>query len=311
MNKPVFPHRSSPGMPSGTVTMTKGAEIPLRLTRDGKLAEEWELVLLSQGLSPSVRRSRAGFVLSVPEEEVEKAVAGLSAYETENPPNLKEEDEPVSSPNWPAGIAVAGALLVFFSTTVTWNPTVPWFERGAADANRILLGELWRAVTALTLHADVVHAATNAAGAALFFGALYGVLGLGLGSALVLLAGAGGNLANALLHGSAHVSVGASTSIFGVIGMLGGLAMARRRRKAAQRRRAWLPIAAVFALLAMLGTGGQRVDIWAHLSGLLIGGLLGILVGFVAPRPPGLPVQWACGCAALALLIYCWSLALR
>jgi len=298
-------------MLSGAVAMTKGAEIPLRVTRDHNLAEEWELVLVAQGLSPSVRRTRDGVVLSVPEEEVERALVGLSAYERENPPKLKEGDEPVGSPNLLAGIAVAGMLPVFFFATVIWNPTVPWFERGSADANRILLGELWRTVTALTLHADLVHAATNAIAAALFFGAVSGMLGLGLGSALVLLAGAGGNLANALLHGSPHVSVGASTSVFGAVGMLGGLGMARHRRKAVHRRRAWVPIAAALALLAMLGTGGQRVDVWAHLSGLLLGGVLGILIAFVAPRPPGPRVQWACGSAALAVLIYCWTLALR
>ena len=50
--------------------MTKGSEVALRVTRDHSLAEEWELVLLAQGLSPSVRRTRDGVVLSVPEEEV-------------------------------------------------------------------------------------------------------------------------------------------------------------------------------------------------------------------------------------------------
>ncbi len=291
--------------------MTQGSEIPLRVTRDHNLAQEWELVLIAQGLSPSVRRTPDGIVLSVPEEEVERALAALSAYERENPPKLQDEDETVGSASLLAGIAVAGLLLVFYSVTVLWNPTVPWFERGSADADRILLGELWRAVTALTLHADLVHAVTNAIAAALFLGAVYGILGPGLGSALVLLAGAGGNLANAILHGYPHVSIGASTSVFGAVGILGGLGMARRRRKAARRRRAWVPIAAALALLAMLGTGGQRVDVLAHLFGFLLGGVLGILTAFVAPRPPGQRGQWACGSAAVAVLIYCWVLALR
>jgi len=165
--------------------MTKGSEVALRVTRDHSLAEEWELVLLAQGLSPSVRRTRDGVVLSVPEEEVKRALAGLSVYENENPPKQQEGDEPVGSANLLAGIVVAGMLLVFFSATVIWNQTVPWLERGSADANRILLGEIWRTVTALTLHADLVHAMTNAIAAALFLGAVSGMLGLGLGAALV------------------------------------------------------------------------------------------------------------------------------
>lgn len=290
--------------------MTGGSEFFLRVTRDHRLAEEWELVLLAQGLSPRLRRTRDGVVLSVPEDEAERAIAGLSAYERENPPKLEEGEEAAGFEGLRGGVVVAAMLLGFFVATIVWNSTVPWIERGSADASRILQGELWRTVTALTLHADFVHVLTNAIGTALFLGGVSGMVGLGLGSALVLLAGVGGNLANAILHGSAHVSIGASTSVFGAVAMLGGLGMARRRRRAVRSRRAWVPVAAALALLGMLGTGGGRVDIWAHLFGFLFGGILGILITFITPRRPGLPIQWACGGAALAVLVSCWLLAL-
>ncbi len=291
--------------------MTHGSEIPLRVTPDQRLAEEWELVLLAQGLTPSVHRSADGVVLSVPEEELETALASLSAYEKENPPKLQERERPIEEPNWIAGILVAELLLGFYFVTAMRNTTVPWFERGSADAGRILLGELWRAVTALTLHADLAHAASNAAAAAIFLSVLFGLLGVGLGIALVLLAGAAGNLANAFLQGSPHVSVGASTAIFGAVGMLGGLGVVRRRRISTAKRQAWIPVAAALGLLAMLGTGGPHVDVLAHFFGFLIGGVLGILCAFVFPRLPGLGVQWFFGCAALATLIYCWIVAFR
>jgi len=291
--------------------LTKGSAIPLRATSDHNLAEEWELALVAQGLSPSLDRTRDGFVLSVPEGEVERALVGLSAYERENPRELRARDEPAEPPDLVAGASIAGILLLFFFITVVWQPASQWFERGSADADRILLGELWRTVTALTLHANLAHALSNSIGITLFLGALSSFLGPGLSSALILLAGAGGNLANALVHGSAHVSVGASTSVFGAVGMLGGLGLARRGRKKVPRRRAWLPVAAALALLAMLGAGGERVDVMAHLFGFLFGGVLGLLFAFVTPRPPGLRIQWACGSAAAAVLIYCWALALR
>jgi membrane associated rhomboid family serine protease len=275
------------------------------------LAEEWELALVAQGLSPSLARTRDGFVLSVPEEEVERALVGLSAYERENPPKLRGSDEPAEPPNLVAGASIAGILLLFFFITVGGYPTVQWYERGIADADRILLGELWRTVTALTLHANLAHALSNAIGITLFLGAVSSILGAGLSAALVLLAGAGGNLANALVQGSAHVSVGASTSVFGAVGMLGGLGLASRGRNKAPRRRAWVPVAAALALLAMLGTGGERVDVLAHLFGFLLGAVLGLLFAFVTPRPPGFHIQWVCGSAAFAVLIYCWFLALR
>ncbi len=291
--------------------MTNGSKIPLRVTSDHDLAEEWELALLAQGLSPSLSRTRDGFILTVPEEEVQKALVGLSAYERENPRELCERDEPADPPNLVVGASIAGIVLLFFFINVTWHLTARWYERGSADADRILVGELWRTVTALSLHANLAHALSNAIGITIFLGALSAILGPGLSSALVLLAGAGGNLANALIHGSAHVSIGASTSVFGAVGMLGGLGLARRGRRKVSTRRAWVPVAAALALLAMLGTGGERVDVLAHLFGFLFGGVLGVLFAFITPRPPGLRIQWACGGMAAGVLIYCWTLALR
>lgn len=290
--------------------MNHGSQILLRVASDQRLAEEWELVLLAQGLSPSLRRSPDGVVLSVPEDEVDRALASLSAYEQENPRRIAERVEPMGSGSLLAGVAAALMLLLFFFVSVQWLPTLSWFERGSADAQRIVQGEFWRAVTALTLHADVAHALSNAVAAALFFGAVSSMVGAGLGGALILLAGAGGNFANALLHGSPHVAVGASTAVFGAVGMLGSLGMIRRRRSALNRWRVWLPVAASLALLGMLGSGGERVDIWAHFFGLLVGAVLGTLIAWVTPRPPGL-LQWTCGASTVAVLIYCWTLAFR
>lgn len=288
--------------------MTKSSESFLRVTSDPHLARDWELVLIAEGLSPSVVPTPDGMIITVPDEEVGRALAALSAYDKENWPKPRQADELIGPPGFLPGVAVAAALLLFFFVTVAWT-AVPWFERGSADAERIMHGELWRVVTALTLHTDIVHALSNAVGVAVFFGALFGLVGPGLGSALVLLDGAGGNLANAVLHGSPHLSVGASTSVFAAVGALGGLGMLRRRRSG-PRKRSWMPIAAALALLAMLGSGGERVDIWAHLFGLLFGGASGIAIGLITSNAPKLWIQWACGSATLALLIYSWVLAL-
>ena len=291
--------------------MNPGRLILLRMTGDHRLADEWELVLLAQGLSPSLRRTSDGFVLSVPEEQLDAARASLSAYEQENPQKLAERIEPIDPGSVLAGIALALMLLLFFFVTVQGLPALSWFARGSADAQRIIEGELWRTVTALTLHADVAHVLSNAVAAALFFSAVSSMLGAGVGGALVLLAGAAGNLANAFLHGSPHVAIGASTAVFGAVGMVGALGMRRRRRKVLSRWRAWLPMAAALALLGMLGSGGERVDIWAHLCGLVVGVVLGILIAAVAPRAPKASIQWACGTGAIAVIAYCWLLAFR
>jgi membrane associated rhomboid family serine protease len=289
--------------------MTETSEVAVRVASNRTLAEEWALVLVAEGLSPRVRSGHGGFVLGVPVEEAERATAALTAYERENPAEAQEDEGPAGSAHVWVGVGVSLALVAFFFITGAANPAVYWFERGSADAERILLGELWRTVTALTLHADLGHVAANAIVGAILLSVVFRILGSGLGFALVLGAGAGGNLINAFLHGSRHISVGASTAVFGAVGVLGGLAVVRRRRRGARGSHAWVPIAAGLALLAMLGMG-EGVDLWAHLFGFLVGGVLGILVAFLVPRRPRGRVQWALGVGALVAVISCWALAL-
>jgi membrane associated rhomboid family serine protease len=159
-------------------------------------------------------------------------------------------------------------------------------------------------VTALTLHADAAHLLGNAVGCAVFVTAVLRLLGPGLGGWLVLLAGAGGNALNALVHGARHSSIGFSTAVFGAIGILGGLQFGRKRGQ----RRAWLAIAGALGLLAMLGTS-ERTDILAHLFGLLVGLVLGLAAGVAVPRPPGAAAQWTLAAGAVAVLAGSWLLA--
>src|SRR5262245_62786925 len=111
---------------SDATSLTKGKEILLRVTSDHNLAEEWELALVAEGLSPNLSRTRDGFVLSVPEEEVERALAGLSVYERENPPKLLEGDEPAKPPDLATGAAIAGIPDLSSLMTATRTTTVAW-----------------------------------------------------------------------------------------------------------------------------------------------------------------------------------------
>lgn len=291
--------------------MTDPSEVVLRVTPDSKLAEEWALVLITQGLSPSLRHDPRGVVLSVPAEEAQTALAGLAAYEQENPLPVQKDrnsSDEFSSPI--AGIVVAGVLILSHAVTIKWKEAFAWVERGSAEAIRILDGELWRTVTALTLHADLAHLISNAVAAAIFVTALSSIVGSGLAFTLLVLSGACGNLANALIQGSSHVAVGASTAIFGAVGVLGSLGLVKRRREPTRRRGAWVAIAASLGLLAMLGTGTGRTDVLAHLFGFCCGAALGIPIGLFFPDPAPQVMQWVCGSGTAVVLIYCWILAL-
>ena len=113
-----------------------------------------------------------------------------------------------------------------------------------------------------------------------------------------------------MLRSGAHDSVGASTAVFGAVGLLGGLGATGRLQVRFRRRNAWVPVAATLGILAMLGTAGERVDLWAHGFGLAAGVGLGLVAGRVMPERPGPLAQWAAGLGAAAAVLGCWRLAL-
>lgn len=284
--------------------MADGTDTPVASAADQRLAEEWALVLASEGLAPTLRFSDGRYVLFVPAGQAARASASLAAYASER---RAHEETPPPEPVWSGdaplatGVSLSTALLLFFVATGPFRPGAPWFEAGAADASRILAGEIWRSVTALALHADAAHALANALTGGLFVTAVCRAFGPGLGVAAVVAAGAAGNLANAFFHGAGHLSVGASTAVFAAVGILGAAGRGPARRVG--RRRVAVTVAASLGLLAMLGTGGERTDLWAHGFGLGVGLSLGAALARLVRRPPGVALQAAFGGLAAGLVL--------
>jgi membrane associated rhomboid family serine protease len=209
-----------------------------------------------------------------------------------------------------AGIWIALALIGFFAATGPWSDSSEYFRLGAADARRIARGgELWRTVTALTLHSDPAHVLGNAFSCGVFGTLLLRRFGVGVGAWLLLGSGALGNLLTALWHGSQHRSVGASTALFGAIGALAATELVRRRRLRLGWNQAWLPIAGGIALLAMLGTG-RGSDFTAHVMGLAAGGLLGLAASHSLTALPPFGAQAALALGALFAIALAWTVAL-
>lgn len=203
-----------------------------------------------------------------------------------------------------AAAAVYAAVLAVF-----WRGGA--YEAGRADAAAIRAGAWWRAVTALTLHADLPHIAGN-----LLFGSIFGVMlaesvGFGVAWLGFVLTGALGNLANAWIQPPTHLAVGASTGIFGMLGMQVAFDAIRRRASLGTIRR-WAPFVVGAGMLAWLGGGrpGEPIDVGAHVLGFLSGIVLGTLLGRPALRiPRTAAVQGAIGIAAIALVAATWYLA--
>src|SRR5690349_672219 len=202
---------------------------PLRRTRDQRRIDAWGLVLMSKGLQGLVTFADGVFALYVPTHQALRARIELDAADAEEREQLRTTRHAAGRSSQPAtrhalmgGVLVALLLVAFFAVTGPRAGGSAWFSAGAADAERVLQGEWWRAVTALTLHADGAHVASNIGIGALVVGAVMRSEGVGFGAALVLASGSAGNLLNAWAHQSLHSSVGFSTAVFAAIGLLGG-----------------------------------------------------------------------------------------
>jgi membrane associated rhomboid family serine protease len=279
----------------------------VRVTPERHQADEWAVVLAAGNIPHRLSSRLDGWALIVGARDAEAAREALDAYDRENIADTADVDADAVAPIRGAavvGVAVGLLLIGFFAVTGTRASRSTWFERGSADAGRIVAGEWWRTVTALTLHADAPHVIGNAGASVVLVGAVSHQLGPGVGLFALLLAGAGGNALTAVAHGAHHDSVGASTAMFGAIGILAATrVMSRGRRSAA--RKLWIVVAASLALLALLGTSPGS-DLLAHLFGLLLGGVVGLAAAPTLPRPVRPPVQWALAVAVLAVVVGAW-----
>lgn len=307
------------------------AWVEIARANDRKKCQELALVLQSVGLPHASAYHMDFWVVLVPQAAAERAREEIARYERENlgwPP--REARVHANSDGVFLAMFYGATLVVGFLAAQRHLFGFDWGALGASRAARVVAGEPWLAVTALTLHGDLVHLAGN-----LVFGVLFGTLlawSLGSGAAALcfVLTGAIGNLANAWLQGDAHVSIGASTAVFGVLGVQSAYEFMRRRDgRPAWRRRA--PLVAGIVLLGLLGLGGashdpsdiaeesrkldqilQKTDVIAHFTGFAAGLVAGAALGWKRRMPRlSTGVEALLGAAALGIVALCWALALE
>ena len=286
-----------------------GPGTAVRVTPSRRQADEWAVVLAAAGISHWLRQRLDGWALIVSPDDVVVAVETLADYDRENaPPGAPGGDAAPAQAVTIVGAVVALLLIGFFAITGSRAAGSAWFEHGSADAARMMAGEWWRAVTALTLHADAPHLAGNALAIAVLMTAVCWHLGPGLGAWLLVLAGTGGNALTAAAHGGGHISVGASTAVFAAVGILAALRSVAPAHLGIGARKRWVVVPAALALLAMLGVG-PHADVLAHLFGFVVGGGLGLVTALTVRRPLPAPVQWLLVAGAGGVVVGAWRLA--
>ena len=284
------------------------SEVPVRTTASPTRAGDWALVLAAAGIAYLLVEREGAFVLLVAPADAPAATAALDAYDAEGAPRPLPP-APDTGPS-ALGLAMGIALAAVFLFTGAVGPGSRWFRAGAADAAAIFQGQVWRAVTALTLHADLLHLVGNVIAAAIFGSAVGRWLGGGAGLFAITACAVAANLLTAAAHRTDFVSIGASTATFAALGLMAGMQVVRRLRGESRRLYAWVPLGAGLGLYAMLGVGAGA-DTDAHLFGLGTGAALGTLLALLNVRAPRAVAQALLGLATVAGIAFSWTLALR
>lgn len=273
-------------------------------------SQEICMVLEAAGITAELIRSEPGWGVLVSEIHIAAAHAEIDEYSRDKAaePSLEVRSDPLLGGAFVGVIFYVAVLVAVAVLDQVSAYGVQWMEAGEMRAGPVLSGQVWRTVTALTLHADALHLMSN-----LVFGSVFGllagqVLGGGVAWLAIIAGGALGNFMNAALREPAHLSIGASTAVFAALGVLVALALRpRSSQRSSTAMRRWSPLIAGLLLFATLGMEGERTDVLAHATGHLAGLLMGGLCSLLPSRwLASEVVQFFAAASSLALIVGAW-----
>lgn len=238
-------------------------------------AEEHMLVLLAAGIPCQITRTPRSYCLQVDPPAQEKALYELQLY-ARDPKLQRWKTYPLRAPSFPQMLSlifyILSVLFIFYLQGKGVVTSEDWGVRGKKILEE---GEWWRVFTGLWLHSGFSHAGMNLAMGSLYMCLLFRFGGIFTLWTQVLLAGGLGNLLTiSIYYPNDHWAIGASTMVFGMLGVLIGYEVGwgkRGGKKKKRERRSWVIIGGGLGLLAFFGVGGENTDIFAHLFGFIAG----------------------------------------
>jgi rhomboid protease GluP len=182
---------------------------------------------------------------------------------------------PLAQPFWTYVILAINILA--FIAMLAFGPSL---VLGLGDKNNaaIVAGQVWRLLTSMFLHVDLLHIGFNSYALWIFGPQVERPYGRLRFLAIYLLSGLAGSALSFML--SSRNSVGASGAIFGLIGVTGAY-LYRYRNQFTTGRARLTRIFSIAAYNLIYGFVVPGIDNWAHIGGLLAGLVLG---WFLAPR---------------------------
>ena len=179
---------------------------------------DYSLVLLSQGITHRIMRSEEGpFQIFILPENEDRARLQLALYRKENPPREENPPLPLSlslQPLWVLLVPVVCTLLDFSGKVARMH------SLGLSDADKVMHGQWWRTITALTLHGDARHIASNLVSGYIVLNLMSYRTPLARMAPFLAVASALANFCTVLTVQTDYRSLGFSTFVFAAIGAL-------------------------------------------------------------------------------------------
>jgi membrane associated rhomboid family serine protease len=276
-------------------------------TESKRQAMDWSLALVSQGIESIIDQGEeTGWGLIVDENDFARALEIIKQYQLENlrwPWQQKIFRQEISF-DWGSLAWVFLMCLFFWLSERSEN----FRQAGIMNSEAVSHGEWWRFFTAVSLHADAGHLASNTGIGFVLLGLAMGRFGTGIGLLAAYLAGVGGNVASWLMSQHGHQSLGASGMVMGCLGLLAAQSVSMLRRDTKSLKAVVAGLTGGLMLFVLMGLS-PGTDVAAHFGGFLAGVFLGTLLTFVPRLGRSAPANIFAGAVFSVLVILPWWLA--
>ncbi len=261
----------------------------IRISEGGyKQIRDESLVLLSQGISHRLEHSPDGpFQIFVELDDQKRARFQIRLYHRENPPREVNAPLPLKASFQPIWVLLVPAAV----TLVQFSGIIPGIEgEGLSDATKVMNGQWWRCITALTLHGDSRHLGGNLLTGYLVLSMMSYRISLAKVVPFLAVSSALANFCVAATVQTDFRSLGFSTFVFAAIGALSVMEFRLMPKESHGLLRRFAPLCGAASLATFVGLG-EHADILAHLYGFIAG----LLCGFI---PSKKSLRWGAPVAA-------------
>lgn len=316
-NKPLLESNLPPKTPEKSNDEQSPEQTPKEPEESSRIAfgtyrqiREFSLVLLSQGIVHRLERNPEGpFEIFVTPENQQKSEHQLRLYIKENPP--KEENPPIPltlslQPIWVLLVPSVCTLMDFGNLLGSKMHML-----GISDADKVLRGEWWRSITALTLHGDARHLVGNLVTGYIVLNLMAYRIPLARMVPFLAVASAFANFCVSLTVRTDFRSLGFSTFVFAAIGALSIIEFRLMPNETKGLLRRFAPLCGALSLAVFLGLG-ENADILGHAYGFIVGCLCGFIpkkkmLRWGAPTTMA-DLLWTTG--YFCLFFFAWKMAL-